>query len=72
MRLLLTSVRSRHLILAHQSLLTACIGARALTDRASKAMAERAAWDFVSDNKPKWDLACINPGLVEGPIIRQF
>jgi len=39
--------------------------------RASKSMAEKAAWNFVSDNKPKWDLACINPGLVEGPIIHQ-
>ena len=28
--------------------------------------AERAAWKFVEDNKPEWDLVTINPPLVFG------
>ncbi|PWN34163.1 NAD(P)-binding protein [Meira miltonrushii] len=39
--------------------------------RASKTLAERAAWDFVEANKPSFDLATINPPLVLGPIIHQ-
>lgn len=39
--------------------------------RASKTMAERAAWQFVEENKPSWDLVTINPPLVFGPIIHQ-
>lgn len=39
--------------------------------RASKTMAERAAWEFVEENKPKWDLVTVNPPLVFGPIIHQ-
>ena len=34
--------------------------------RASKTLAERAAWKFVEDNKPEWDLVTINPPLVFG------
>ena len=34
--------------------------------RASKTLAERAAWKFVDDNKPEWDLVTINPPLVFG------
>lgn len=33
----------------------------------SKALAERAAWDFVERNKPPFDLVVINPFLVIGP-----
>ena len=33
----------------------------------SKALAERAAWDFVRDAKPSFDLIAINPFLVIGP-----
>lgn len=39
--------------------------------RASKTMAERAAWEFVEQNKPKWDLATINPPFVLGPVVQQ-
>lgn len=39
--------------------------------RASKTMAERAAWQFVEENKPKWDLVTVNPPLVFGPILHQ-
>ncbi|KAJ7311769.1 hypothetical protein DFH08DRAFT_897584 [Mycena albidolilacea] len=39
--------------------------------RASKTLAERAAWDFVKTHQStlKWDLAVLNPPLVLGPII---
>ncbi|MGL4489612.1 MAG: NAD-dependent epimerase/dehydratase family protein, partial [Rhizobiaceae bacterium] len=33
----------------------------------SKTMAERAAWDFMKDKKPHFDLVVINPFLVIGP-----
>lgn len=39
--------------------------------RASKTLAERAAWKFVEDNKPKWDLVTLCPPLVLGPIEHQ-
>ncbi|TKY86860.1 hypothetical protein EX895_004148 [Sporisorium graminicola] len=39
--------------------------------RASKTLAERAAWQFVDENKPTWDLVTINPPLVFGPILHQ-
>ncbi len=39
--------------------------------RASKTMAERAAWEFVETHKPSWDLVTVNPPLVFGPIIHQ-
>ena len=36
----------------------------------SKTLAERAAWDFVRDNKGhRFELAVINPGLVTGPLL---
>lgn len=39
--------------------------------RASKTLAEKAAWKFVEDNKPKWDLVTLCPPLVLGPIMHQ-
>lgn len=39
--------------------------------RASKTLAERAAWEFCEKNKPSWDFATINPPLVLGPIMHQ-
>ncbi|KIJ53250.1 hypothetical protein M422DRAFT_222631 [Sphaerobolus stellatus SS14] len=41
--------------------------------RASKTLAERAAWKFVEDNKAeiKWDLVTLHPPMVYGPIINQ-
>lgn len=39
--------------------------------RASKTLAERAAWKFVEDNKPTWDLATLCPPFVMGPVIHQ-
>ncbi|KAL1845682.1 methylglyoxal reductase (NADPH-dependent) gre2 [Diaporthe australafricana] len=35
---------------------------------ASKAFAERAAWDFVASNKPNFSLSTINPPMVYGPV----
>lgn len=37
--------------------------------RASKTLAERAAWDFIEKEKPGFDIATINPPLIFGPII---
>lgn len=34
---------------------------------ASKAVAERALWDWVDENKPSFAVAAINPGVVTGP-----
>lgn len=39
------------------------------TYRGSKKFAESAAWDFVSKNKPNFDLVTICPPMVYGPII---
>lgn len=38
--------------------------------RASKTLAERAAWDFVADpaNNARFDLATVNPPMVYGPV----
>ncbi|KZV76077.1 NAD-P-binding protein [Peniophora sp. CONT] len=38
---------------------------------ASKALAERSAWDFVQQHQPSWDLVTINPSLVLGPPIHE-
>ncbi|KAF8526820.1 hypothetical protein JB92DRAFT_3108057 [Gautieria morchelliformis] len=42
--------------------------------RASKTLAERAAWDFVAKNKSEinWDLAVLNPPMVWGPTIHDI
>ncbi|KAJ7490833.1 D-lactaldehyde dehydrogenase [Mycena latifolia] len=37
--------------------------------RASKVLAERAAWDFIKQHKSEWDLSVMNPPLVLGPVI---
>ncbi|KAJ5320130.1 hypothetical protein PENANT_c025G01057 [Penicillium antarcticum] len=37
--------------------------------RASKTFAEKAAWDFVEQEKPNFDIATINPPLVFGPVV---
>lgn len=37
--------------------------------RASKTLAEKAAWEFVEKEKPNFDIATINPPLVLGPIV---
>jgi nucleoside-diphosphate-sugar epimerase len=39
--------------------------------RASKTLAERAAWEFVETHQPAWDLATINPPFVYGPLIQE-
>ncbi len=41
---------------------------KATVYRASKACAERAAWDFVANEKPGFDLATICPPMVFGPL----
>ncbi|KAG8773873.1 methylglyoxal reductase (NADPH-dependent) gre2 [Ceratobasidium sp. 428] len=40
--------------------------------RASKTLAEQAAWAEAEAKKPKWDLATINPPMVLGPILQQI
>ncbi|PSR87356.1 hypothetical protein PHLCEN_2v5173 [Hermanssonia centrifuga] len=42
--------------------------------RASKTLAERAAWDFVQKNKSKigWDLVVLNPPYVFGPTLHEL
>ncbi|RMZ71458.1 aldehyde reductase II [Pyrenophora seminiperda CCB06] len=37
--------------------------------RASKTFAEKAAWDFVENEKPNFSLSTINPPMVFGPIV---
>ena len=37
--------------------------------RGSKALAEKAAWEFVEKEKPSFHLSTINPALVLGPIV---
>ncbi|TRM58151.1 hypothetical protein BD626DRAFT_512334 [Schizophyllum amplum] len=41
--------------------------------RASKTLAERAAWDFVEEHKSEigWDLTVINPPMIFGPVIHE-
>lgn len=39
--------------------------------RASKTLAERAAWKYVEENKPDWDLVTVCPPYVLGPIIHE-
>ncbi|KAG8702660.1 methylglyoxal reductase (NADPH-dependent) gre2 [Ceratobasidium sp. 395] len=40
--------------------------------RASKTLAEQAAWAEAEAKKPNWDLATINPLMVLGPILQQI
>ncbi|KDN36642.1 putative D-lactaldehyde dehydrogenase [Tilletiaria anomala UBC 951] len=39
--------------------------------RASKVLAEKAAWKFVETHKPTWDLSTVQPPLVLGPLIHE-
>ncbi|KAI0882638.1 NAD(P)-binding protein [Annulohypoxylon maeteangense] len=43
-------------------------GSPATSYRVSKTLAEKAAWDFVKDEKPSFDLATICPPMVFGPV----
>lgn len=40
--------------------------------RASKTLAEKAAWDFVAQEKPNFDLATVNPPFVFGPVVHHL
>ncbi|THH28646.1 hypothetical protein EUX98_g5549 [Antrodiella citrinella] len=42
--------------------------------RASKTLAEKAAWDFVKDHKSEisWDLVAMNPPYVYGPVLQEL
>lgn len=40
--------------------------------RASKKLAEKAAWDFVAENKPNFDLVTVCPPLVLGPVVHHL
>ncbi|KAH8817239.1 hypothetical protein F5884DRAFT_722231 [Xylogone sp. PMI_703] len=37
--------------------------------RASKKLAEKAAWDYIEKEKPQWDLVTLCPGMVFGPLL---
>jgi nucleoside-diphosphate-sugar epimerase len=37
--------------------------------RASKTFAEKAAWDFIEQEKPNFSISTINPPMVFGPIV---
>jgi nucleoside-diphosphate-sugar epimerase len=37
--------------------------------RASKTFAEKAAWDFIQNEKPSFDLVTMNPPMVFGPVV---
>lgn len=39
--------------------------------RSSKTLAERAAWKFIEEEKPQFDIATVMPPFVLGPIIHQ-
>lgn len=45
---------------------------KATAYRVSKTLAEKAAWDFVANEKPKFDLATVNPPLVFGPVVHHL
>ncbi|KAK7425557.1 hypothetical protein QQZ08_007998 [Neonectria magnoliae] len=34
---------------------------------ASKALSERAVWDWMTEHKPSFDVVCVNPSLILGP-----
>lgn len=40
--------------------------------RASKTLAERAAWDFVKNNSTTFDLVTVNPPMVFGPVVHHL
>lgn len=42
------------------------------TYRASKTLAERAAWEFLEQGNPQFDLVTINPPLVFGPVVHHL
>jgi nucleoside-diphosphate-sugar epimerase len=37
---------------------------------ASKKLAEQAAWDFIKEKKPVFDLTVINPDIIIGPMLQ--
>jgi nucleoside-diphosphate-sugar epimerase len=37
---------------------------------ASKKLAEKAAWKFLEDSKPAFDLTVINPDIIIGPMLQ--
>lgn len=45
---------------------------KAVSYRVSKTLAERAAWKFLEDEKPNFDLATICPPLVFGPVVHHL
>lgn len=41
-----------------------------LAYNASKKLAEQAAWDFLAEKKPDFDLTVLNPDVVIGPMLQ--
>ncbi|KAK6376125.1 methylglyoxal reductase (NADPH-dependent) gre2 [Exophiala oligosperma] len=52
--------------------LDAAMADRAKAYRGSKTLAERAAWDFVQNEKPSFDLVTMCPPLVYGPVMHHL
>lgn len=47
-------------------------GTPATSYRVSKALAEKAAWEFITNEKPNFDLVTICPPLVFGPVVHHL
>ena len=45
-------------------------GAGAFSYSVSKKLAEQAAWDYVSNEKPGFEIACVNPPMIYGPTLQ--
>ncbi|EST04638.1 NAD-dependent epimerase/dehydratase [Kalmanozyma brasiliensis GHG001] len=45
-------------------------GAGAFSYSVSKKLAEQAAWDYKSNEKPQFEIACINPPMIYGPSLQ--
>lgn len=45
-------------------------GAGAFSYSVSKKLAEQAAWDYLANEKPNFEIACINPPMIYGPTLQ--
>ncbi|KAK6227637.1 NAD dependent epimerase/dehydratase [Colletotrichum tabaci] len=48
------------------------VAERSLAYRGSKKLAEEAAWKFIAEEKPNFDLVTMNPPMVYGPVIHHL
>lgn len=45
-------------------------GAGAFSYSVSKKLAEQSAWDYVANEKPQFEIACVNPPMIYGPTLQ--